>query len=250
MDSEPATVLAPFSPVFDSMTQLLTLAAFVVLLSSIKGEVRRRWQQSWGARRAQARLLEQLCCGASRRFVDDLLGVPLFESRTVPDEWAGTDTAGVYRLPGAWVQIGFAEQTVVWFAITIRRPESRLDITRLTHGNLRLSLGRDTFAAIEHPCVRAGRRLGARRVGYSERHYFGNPGAYQTYVLSHEDSGTGAMCDAMIRHLNDSDAPHVAPESARASTTVNTLTIIGPAADPGERDFWAADHDLVRQAVR
>jgi hypothetical protein len=118
----------------------------------------------------------------------------------------------------------------------------------LTSNHLRVKLGRSSFSDIKSSVNPEGYSLqvGAHHFEYAEAYYFGNPGNYQHFLLSYNDIGTGIFdvsvgggaqwCQVGALQFSDPPRPdhpvfHPQADDAakfRASTTINTLTILGP----------------------
>jgi hypothetical protein len=118
----------------------------------------------------------------------------------------------------------------------------------LTSSHLRVKLGRSSFSDIKASVNPEGYSLqvGAHHFEYAEAYYFGNPGNYQHFVLSYNNIGTGIFdvsvggganwCQVGVLKFSDPprpDHPVFDPQANyaakfRASTTINTLTILGP----------------------
>jgi hypothetical protein len=119
--------------------------------------------------------------------------------------------------------------------------------------HLKVRLGHSSFADIRAVAEPQGRnlRIGAHNREYAEAYWFGNPGNYQWFVLSHNDAGTGAF-DFSIERMRrgqvregvlrfsdppvelppfEADAPYA--QHFRSHTTINTLTVLGPLRRPG-----------------
>lgn len=239
------------SPFF---TDTVAVAAAVVTVAGaafgVISTIRSLFQRTIGRRRSQTLLLDQLACGADGRYIEALLGPPLFSSAT------HSGSEHIYRLPGAWVLTYVSDGSVVWFSITIRKKGFAYDVRTLTFGKLGVHLGRDTFARVEEEPTGIYGWTGARRYGYSEQHYFGNPGGYQHYWLSHSDSGVGhfqAAPNVRSGSYADGTGDTPTPEyfEGRWRTTVNTLTVSGPETDPRlltSRQTLGADLDRIRVA--
>jgi len=129
--------------------------------------------------------------------------------------------------------------TVTLYSVTTRAEDFDpvLDIRQGTP-TLRVTLGRDTFAAVGTAPVSRGGYLGARRFHYWESHYLGNPGLYQTYIVSLNDAGyIGASGDLVaaidaLGVLESEELAAAAEEEARelldrfaAETVVNTYSV-------------------------
>ena len=96
-------------------------------------------------------------------------------------------------------------------------------------------------------------RIGAHNHEYAEAYWFGNLGNYQHYVISNNEIGTGEFWFPVLRegpsvHRSGTLAPddpqpagQATPGSDepdwsrfRAGTTINTLTVLGPARQPAD----------------
>ena len=140
------------------------------------------------------------------------------------------------------------------FAITVTDPRFRFQVRDLTNYQLEAKLGRTSFAAVDAQVEPQGRslRIGAHNYEYAEAYWFGNPGGYQWYVLSHNDaSSAGAMQWPTSKHaspffqegvlVSDNDSVRVSPlqpdelAELRAKTIINTLTVLGPWREYGDR---------------
>jgi hypothetical protein len=163
----------------------------------------------------------------------------------------------IYREKHAWLQVIVDDSgAVVRFSITATDPRFRFSVRLLTWGHLPLRLGRSRFADVEPTgFTLRGRslRIGAHNHEYAEAYYFGNPGQYQHFVLSSNELGTGDFGysigreggPAFIRsgvlaadyQLPAGQSQDFDPESEyarkfRAATTINSLTVLGPAGNP------------------
>lgn len=216
-----------------------------------------RWSASWyrrtiGSRRDLASQLNQLAAGVTTRWVEERLGAPAFVRAVDSGAAAGRQatTELIYRARHAWVQVlADREEAVVRFSITVTDPKFRFSTRDLTHYQLDLKLGRSRFSEIRTEFGTpsgCSLRVGAHNFEYSEAYYFGNPGNYQHYVFSHNDSGTGRFdpyagggptwCQDGVLKFNappreghpvfDPKARYAA--EFRRKTIVNTLTILGP----------------------
>lgn len=220
---------------------LEAVAALIVILGVppiAAKQVAQLWRTWFAPRRAQARVLDRLCCGEPMASVNSWLGSPVLSRGSVH----------TYELPGAWVQIVEADGVVLSFAVTIRKKRLHYNAAKLTVGNLRVELGRSTFGAINSrdDAPEVAYAEGNRRVGYAQRYYFGNPGHYQHYVLAFNTAGAGdltATGSAMAAEPEDSRKMAI-----QAHTTVNTLMVYGPAtrAIPPLEGFIGVEPDEVR----
>jgi hypothetical protein len=202
-----------------------------------------------GSRRRLSNRLDQLAAGATTRWVEERLGGPAFVREFRPQGIAGNPGPRelVYRDRHAWVQILVDEhQAVVRFSITVTDPRFRFQINDLTVGQLTAKLGRTSFSGAHSQIEQQGRslRIGAHSYEYAEAYWFGNPGNYQWYVLSHNDAGTGnfdfavggrgqaSFQDGVLKSENiefpEFDFQSSEAAQFRAKTTINTLTVLGP----------------------
>jgi len=229
--------------------------------------VRQIWTKSVGRRRAQARILDQLACGSSRDYIENLLGVPQFTSKS-----GGLDQ-NVHCLPGAWVMIELFEDEVVSYSITVRKKSMWYSTKRLMFGNMTVKLGKDTFEKAKPPETLGERSLyvwrGARTEGTTEHLFFGNPGQYQCYWLSYNMAGAGQMNVSLEGGMNYRTGDYAsdeylgeydfvekdAPCPDISNITVNTLTVLTPYEKAGaekvdfmKRGFLGPDHDILRLA--
>lgn len=229
-------------------------ASLLAALWATKRGVVSLWQRSIGRRRAHARLLDQLCCGSSLEYLETYLGVPQFRSESIR----------VYRLSGSWVSVHEQKGAVQSFSITITDERLYYSPKRITMSNIDTKLGRDRFDSLSGPVCGQFAWVGARRAGYVEEYYFGNPGGYQHYWLSYNDAGSGSMkwlAQGMFELRSGSfgstkeevAASEVDAPPARANgldvTTINTVSVLGPNVDPAplrEGGRFGVDLDQVR----
>jgi hypothetical protein len=257
-----------------------TAAAIVAIGGGVIGVYRtttRAYARTFGSRRLLAVRLNQLAAGVTIRYVEERLGAPAFV-RTMPlpsgqtaDQSGRTLREQVYHTRHAWVQVLTDQDAVVRFSITVTDPRFHFQVQDLTFGHLEARLGRTRFSGIRTVYQPEGRSLNiaARRYEYSESYWFGNPGNFQRYVLSHNDAGSGHFGFSILQHgpgwcqegsLRFDEPPAVIPPAFdsdadyarqfRGETTVNTLTILGPARPLAElAQPRGPDADYVRVLV-
>lgn len=259
-----------------SYPQILALAAAVVGVGGgvvwLYGRGLGWYRRSIGSRRDLARRLNQLAAGVTTRYVEERFGAPAFVRKSgvlLGAKLGMTLVEQVYRTKHAWLQVlSDPHGAVVRFSITVTDPQFRFQVGVLTGGQLQARLGHSRFSQVGSQLDPDGHSLwiGARRRGYSESYWFGNPGNYQRYVLSHNDAGTGEFSFAVEQQgigwhqdgfLKFDPAPREGlPEfdpaaqyamEFRAMTTVNTLTVLGPHRDvAGLDEPHGLDGDYVR----
>jgi len=202
------------------------------------------WKRTVGSRKTVRRQLDGMACGVTLAYVENRLGHPAFR-RPCFDLVELT-----WRLPHAWFCGLVSDDSLVSFAVTVTDPRFGYDCRHLTFGNLPVTLGRDTLAAGPEP-GKTTVSVGARRFYVTDEHYFGNPGAYQHYLLAYNDQGVGSLVADTVS--TDATSPSTAPDPAetarvRAGTTANTL-IVGGAYDDRAWRLWGfpgVDGDFVR----
>jgi hypothetical protein len=218
-------------------------ASVLAALWGVRRAVNGIWRRTLGRRRAQAQVLHQLACGSSVAFVDELLGTPLF----LGDEMGMTYRT--YPLKGAWVQINVVSEAVHSFSITITDSSMHYPTKRLTFGSLDVRLGKDSFTRVQEVPQNEWCWIGARRMGYHQHFYFGNPAGYQNYWLSCNDEGAGSLSPLADNFSTKGYVIKRTPKEFEAETTVNTLTVGPPLSDPAplmSRSVLGPDHDQVR----
>lgn len=190
----------------------------------------RRWRQTIGRRRAQAEILDQLCCTSSVAFVESKLGVPQFIRHD------GGYEQRFYRLPGAWITIEPIDDAVRAFTITITDAGMYYETKGLTFGVVDVRLGVDTFANTR--CWDAAElAIGARHATYVQHYGANNPSGFQEYWLAHNMTGAGQIggeryasgfyTDGYNKdYLNPEGTFGSAPDLA--AITANSLTLLSP----------------------
>lgn len=237
--------------------------AILVTLLGVGRWASRRWQSTVGLRRAQANLLNQLACGATSASVNALLGEPKFV-REIDGRIERT-----YRLTGVWVAVEFEHGAdpergapVIAFSITVSDPRRWFHAGKLTTDHLPIRLGRDRIGSAPD-AADEWYWTGANRYGYLRHYYFGNPGGYQDFWLSHNMVGCGPSPSAFVHFhsgkYSDSAAaryhtnePNVLRQSDVSEVAINTLTVLGPNRDCHveqqffDREVLGVEHSVVR----
>jgi hypothetical protein len=193
----------------------------------------RRYQKTLGSRHVVAKKLDQIACGIGDDYVRQLLGAPTFTHMTT----LGIEHIYVTRHALMHIILSSIDGTVVRWAVTTTdvnfRPMFRLPPMDSTGKRWTIRLLATSFAEITEQPLRTHSCIGARRIRYSERYYFGNPGAYQTYLLAYNDAGVGEL--------------NTTGELIARSTVINTFGVEGPHGDDQENDHWnGPDVDQIR----
>jgi len=139
------------------------------------------------------RKLGKLSPDVTLSYFTSILGPPAFNnSASHHTEFVYVDR---YFYLQAWVD---TRERVIFYTVTSRRKRFRPPIWNdaaswvlFQNPSKKLRLGRFSFSQVPEwdPDGIIG-WLGARRFGYTESFYFGNPGHYQRYVIGFTDAGT------------------------------------------------------------
>ena len=233
-----------------SLPEILATAAAVVAIGGGAAGLYRwssnLYRQSVGSRQDHARRFNQLAAGVTTRYIEERFGAPAFVgdfavpgAATMIPGGGPKLTEQVYHTRHAWLQIITDEhEVVVRFSVTVTDPRFHFQIRDLTFGNLEAKIGHNRFSEIKAHPEGTSLSIGAHTHEYSESYWFGNPGCYQHFVLSHNDAGTGSFGVAKILWFADGvlesgdQPPPEFPEQQwfRAQTVVNTLTVLGAGA--------------------
>jgi hypothetical protein len=93
----------------------------------------------------------------------------------------------VFALPDAYVQaVTDAHGKVGLFAVTTRNKRFHPSLNYHPGGaaEMQIRLGRTHFSDLADQPSGVRGWIGARRGGYAESYYYGNPGHYQTYIVA------------------------------------------------------------------
>ncbi|MEU5428245.1 ETEC_3214 domain-containing protein [Streptomyces olivoreticuli] len=194
------TLLASF---FGSLKQVPPLLAAITLATLARGW----WQKTLGRRRLLRRNFQRLAVGMRPDAVKELFGEPKLENQTTGyyletrrwpwrhrfhrREVALTMLTWELGRHGYLVTWSEGEQVVAYSLTTASRWFApKLPIGPAADGRY-VCLGRSRFAQVatnDFVQERLG-WLGARRYGYWEMHYWGNPGHYQNWYLGYSQCG-------------------------------------------------------------
>lgn len=215
-----------------------TLASLIAIGEFVRRHLHRFRSTDVDGRDEPTQAVRRLAAGAQLTYFQECLGDPTF--RTEGEEF----DEHIFVHDAFYVQaITDRSGAVMLYSVTTRA-EGFHPVLDIRHGKptLQATLGRDTFAAVGTAPVSRGGYVGARRFHYWESHYLGNPGAYQTYIVSLNDAGyIGASVDivaatAALRVLESEEELAAAAEGearellARfaAETVVNTYSVTAP----------------------
>lgn len=201
---------------FEVIAFVVVLAAMVKVTNSIIGTV---WS-FLGRRVSHAHLLRSLASGVTSDYFRERLGAPALER----------SHGGLRRLtwvfPLTYIHAVVDDGTVQAFAVTIR---ARFFWPRLGSGLGSappvVRLGRSSFADISDEPGEIAGIWGARRFGYSEQFYFGNPGMYRTFAYGWNDAGVYSDAYELAHSAATGTRP---PEGSRRGSRPNTYAVSAP----------------------
>ncbi|GHE46439.1 hypothetical protein CP980_34950 [Streptomyces vinaceus] len=246
-----------FLPQIDTKLNVWTLAAVLTALYTLLGIVRRWWNASLGKRWRLVKAFRRMAPYVRHDYVKDLFGEPAWEHKQGVSMYGGeAPEAGMREVDltvrtwplgtlGYLVTWSSEHDEVLMYSLTTRsfffRPRVRVGDRRITLGRSRLAVLSDTAPDGFGPWS----TLGARRFGYAERHFFGNPGGYLDWVVGVSDSGSPALAPIGC----DGDGWSAAGlESYRRRARINSLLVAGSTIDVDSVMPYgiAPDYDRVR----
>lgn len=225
------------------------------------------WRRTLGRPRALARGLTSLAPSMQVDYFIETLGLPAFRSTCADAEDL------VWVRPEAFIRAVSEDGTVMVYAITTRKrrfaPTFMKGLVITVEGDsLEVQLGRTRFGDVPFGPSRVYGQTAARRQGYVEYHYYGNPGAYLTYAYALSDVGwqppsSSGLVSALV---NDPDIDvRAAPDASdalpqldpkvvaqRSQAAFNTFAVLSSAWAERANDLGftpGADQDLVRLAL-
>jgi hypothetical protein len=224
---------------FEMLKLVGALLAALIASRTIWSGVRSGYLKGWGSRRVWRKKLNLLTNGATKEYVEDLLGTPVFRNEEPPSIWAKDDDKRkwvdhIFSTPHAWVVTRRLEDRLESWSVTITDPKFWWDLEDVTFKQVKGKLGRVLFSDLLHSPPGVYESSGARSGVYAESAYFGNPGGYQTYIFMHNQEGIGKMKpsgkeDVRVGDFKRPDDTVEYPKSAdashRAETTVNTIIV-------------------------
>ncbi len=234
----------------EALVLVVLLAGAITGAAGVLALIRQWYRATVGRRRVLARKLERLAPTMHLPYFIQVLGEP---QQRQPSEqgpqvvhWA-TEDAYMKALADA-------SGLVIRWSVTTRSrrfsPTFYRGRTITTSGEtLEVTLGRTRFSELSGRPLWIRGDLGARRFHYDEGYYFGNPGNYQPFVYSLNDAGYVSDHELIrLSRREDGltaderevqtllDRPDIA--AARASTSVNTITVGSPHDQLDPNEMW------------
>ncbi|WIV60613.1 caspase family protein [Amycolatopsis nalaikhensis] len=200
--------------------------------------------QQRGSMPDEIQVLNKMACGRPLNYLDSALGAPLLEGLLRDD--LPERMYRVYRTEDMIVIVTAAgtHKPVDAFSITMRHSKFPVRTGPLTADLLDVDLAQATFGSVDETPEGVRLIIGANRIGYTESFYFGNPGHYQTFLLSYNDAAAGDFHYVEGRHEFSSGSLVITPRDGeladaprgswypefRSGTRINTLTVVSTAA--------------------
>ncbi|WP_332603692.1 ETEC_3214 domain-containing protein [Arthrobacter sp. S2(2024)] len=248
----------------DGLTTFGAILSALIASRTLWELVRGWYVKGWGSRRHWRDKFNHLANWTTDEYMADLLGTPVFiNQRTTVDnqstspEWIDR----TYSTPHAWVVTRSVEGKIQGWSVTITDPKFWWDVEAPTFWQIKSRLGKATIANLVTKPSGSFEVRGARMYIYAESVYFGNPGAYQTYVFLHNNAGIGTCLPSGENYVKTGSfagngvvgiAP-VGNADLRKATTVNTLMVVSPSINIGGSDSsdWPTVHrDQIRMLFR
>lgn len=225
----------------------------------------RYWQQTLGRRRELARRLTNLSPLMQVDRLIEQIGVPAVRTSGDEDE---EDLTWIH--PDAFIRAVAVRGTVSVLAVTTRSRWFRPTffkglVISPDGGSLEVTLGKTAYGDLSFRPMSIYADVGARRWGYSEVFYYGNPGGYMTQMYAINEAGwmppqNGGLLQALVeaRSLRAERPPdrsdildQLPPDvtSHRGRAVFNTIAITKPhwGGDPERLGFTpGVDNDVVR----
>lgn len=200
--------------------------------------------------------LQQLAPGTTMAFFVSILGTPIFVKKGMQNTKRCVFVHNLFYVEA----VTNLDDEVQMFSVTTRSENFNpiLILGPYTTDNTFVSvqLGKTKFSELDilgyEGRVESG--VGNRRAFYNEEYYFGNPGLYQTYVLSYNDAGTREI-NATAADLNAGANTTTDPrlKELRTHSVINTYSITAPSINLqslGVSPWLGADYDQVRVLER
>jgi hypothetical protein len=179
---------------------LSTLTGKLIALAALVGATTTVWRvlrpplravgERLSRRRRLGRRLQQLACDVQIDYFQHLLGQP---AQYVNRSNTTDEIEHVFMFRDAYVQAVTDQYGKVgYFSVTCRTRRFQPKLNYHPGGPRQLvtvKLGHTRFAQLGHTPDGVHAWLGARRFGYVESYYIGNPGNYQHYVFALNDAG-------------------------------------------------------------
>lgn len=264
----------------EALIRIGELVAAIVAAITLASAVQNIYRRTLGRRRRSHKALARLGTNAQLAFFTEILGEPPAIRRSLPEQAPaqakqrilGKHWENIFVSRDFFVQaITNTDDTVVQYSVTTRTKRfrarlvspghhylgpinpilRRLRIRRESRPIFDIRLWKNSFSELNDP-KRVRAWLGARRYGYTEEHWLGNPGHYQTYVFSMND--VGATTGDIVLLLNEliQSEPVRSPERTwdfdfgderikdmpallafRRSVKINSYSVVGPNIEVG-----------------
>lgn len=242
----------------ETARDVLEIAGAVLTALAISRAARAGFVRTVGRRRHARRQLNRLAPLTQIDYFTAVLGEPAFRLKHA--EY----TEYIFVDPQFYVQAlsSFEDDAVLQYSVTSRSTRFRPKVEWWTGTRyMVIKLGKTSFSKSGETPTEVLGTVGARRFGYSETYYFGNPGKYLTHILALNDAApfkgdagdlsrmTGPGGTLERRLTGDAVAQFVSSADGHAfrrNAAPNTYTVVSPMTEPIEMDWQGADLDVVR----
>ena len=238
----------------------LVMLCIVVIISSsvvslLDGGARLRevYRHTLGRNSRNYENIEALATETHIDYFSSLLGPPVFKNRH------GTYREHIFVNPNFYVQaVTNTDGTVLLYSVTTRsrrfNPRLNLGIMESNGETFIVVLGKTTFAKIRGEPIKIEGSVGARRMSYREKYYFGNPGLYQNYNFVLCDAGNvpdGEVNPGDVKYesMDGIDTQKLPSRLMRFRETcpINTFSVSAPHSDIDDKiPAIGPDYDQVR----
>ncbi|MEU7068149.1 ETEC_3214 domain-containing protein [Streptomyces sp. NPDC046161] len=192
------------------------------------------WRRTLGCRRHLIAQIRKIAPGVRRDYVEALLGKPKWQSTLICTRLvASGDEVKVDFSMETWPlsQMGYRvtwseSDALVMYGITTTSWWFR---PRMIVGDTRIRLGKSLLSELGSPGEHQVWN-GARRFGYLEKQFIGNPGGYRTWYVGVNDCGYQAVSPTRDWESGEAEAawmPDDKRDAYRASAPINTVVVCG-----------------------
>ncbi|MGW7073062.1 ETEC_3214 domain-containing protein [Streptomyces sp. NPDC054855] len=222
------------APWYSVTLNVWQLAGVLVAVWTLVKALTEGWRRTLGRRFHLTVRLRKIAPGVRHDYVESLLGEAKWQSTKRCIRLTGADGVGdsVEVTERTWPlsRLGYLitwseDDAVVMYGITTTswwfRPAVLI-------GQTRIRLGKTPFAALTDPQTHSA-RLGNRRYGYLESHYYGNPDGYRSWYIGVNDIGYNATPPSLDWFDDqDEERTQLLPacrHAYRARAPINTVVI-------------------------
>ena len=238
------------SPIALLVATILFLFSTFITISQGFTVVRDYYVSTIGYKKELLKQISGLNAGVHIDNFKNIFGTPLFVNGTLIKEYIFVNNYFYLQA------ITDSSGTILAYSITIREKNfnPQIDLGPYTSNNIskKIILGETTYlglADFSDP-NEIFSYVGAHNYHYTEGYYFGNPGKYQTFIFSTNESGYNKEDHTDLLPLNSNDATisNSKIKEFRSEETINTYTVTAPLVDKEDLNlrgyiFYNYDND-------